>query len=62
MKCLINNASDTFREKDRIVEINTMEELKKFMISEMSDVVVRLPYYEDTKADIVITVYDDYIE
>lgn len=62
MKCLITKASDLYRKDDKIIEINTMEELKKFIAEEFSDIIVRGPYYEETEAELVITIYDDYIE
>jgi len=66
MKCLLTKASDSlYGKENKVIEINSMEELKTIACESANGVIVDLPYdklHIENGIELVVMIYDDYVE
>lgn len=66
MKCLLTKASDSlYGKENKVIEINSMEELKTIACESANGVIVDLPYdklHIKDGIELVVMIYDDYVE
>lgn len=61
MKALLTRTSD-WENRDTIITINTLEELKELIEREHHPVVVNIPFCDNKRFDLTIEIYDDWRE